>query len=95
MSNSEVRMVQGSREYLYADLQTDRVLGEQAIALSISSTRIPEAWLTAEWVGVPARARSARVLLDGTLLPGVYNVFARITDAPEAPIIPVGKLRIS
>jgi hypothetical protein len=95
MSTSEVRLVQGTIEYLYADIRTDRVLDDQAVSMSISPTRIPQTWIAAEWVGTPARARSARILLDGSLLPGVYNVFARVTDMPEAPIIPVGKLRIS
>ncbi len=91
---NEVKMIQGSVEYLYADIRTDRVLDTQAVALSISDDDVPTAWIPAEWTGSASKFRSARILLSGTLPTGLYHVFARITDMPEAPIILVGRLRI-
>lgn len=91
---NEVKMVEGSIEYLYADIRTDRIIDAQAVSMSISDSDDPTAWQTAEWVGRASKFRSARILLDGTLPEGLYNVFARITDNPEVPIIHVGRLRI-
>lgn len=91
---SEVKIVQGSVEYLYADIRADRVLDTQAVFISISDTTGPDAWEPAQWVGSPGRYRSARLLLDGSLVPDLYSVFVRILDTPEAPITEVGKLRI-
>lgn len=90
----EVESVRGSIEYLYADLRADDVLDTQAVSISISPTNAPGDWTAATWVGNPGKVRTARVLLDGTLTPDLYHVFARITDAPEAPIISLGRLKV-
>lgn len=96
MAWSEVKMVEGSVEYLYADIRTDRVLDQQSVVMNVSDTDDPgTTWRDAEWVGPPGKFRSARILIDGNLSEGVYYIFAKITDAPEVPIIPVGKLRIT
>lgn len=92
---NEVRMVQGSVEYIYADIRTDRLLDTQAVSMAVALDGSPAVWQSAEWVGPASKFRSARILLDGALARGVYTVYARITDAPEAPIIEVGKLRIT
>jgi hypothetical protein len=96
---SEVKMVQGSIEYLYADIRADRVLDTQAVAMCVTPDTTPstasDAWRSAAWTGPVGKYRSARILVDGDLPRGLYNVFARITDMPEAPIIPVGKLRVT
>jgi hypothetical protein len=92
--SSETSVVRGSREYLYADIRTDRVLDAQAVVMSVSSTAAPSTWQSAEWTGSPGKFRSARILLDGTLPAGRYYVYARITDNPEAPIIEVGRLTV-
>lgn len=86
--------MQGSIEYIYAELTTDRVLNDQLVSIAITASSSPQSWMGAQWVGDAGKYRAARVLLDGTLAKGRYNVFARITDHPEAPIIKVGRLKI-
>lgn len=94
MRTSEVEVIQGSREYLYADIRADRTLNTQVVELSISPVNTPMGWITATWVGTPGKFRAAQIMLDGTLIPDLYYVFARITDSPEVPIIAVGRLRV-
>lgn len=91
----ELKIPEGSIEYLYADLRADRLLNTQAVSMLITSKTVPGVWVAAQWTGTPSRARSARILLDGTLARGTYSVYARITDIPEAPIISVGQLKIT
>lgn len=90
-----LEIIQGSTEYIYADIRADRVLDTQAVTISVSPTNEPGAWVSAAWVGAPGKFRSARLLLDtSTLAAGGYWVFAKITDTPEAPIIFVGRLHV-
>lgn len=91
---SEVRVISGSVEYLYADIRADHVLGTQAVEMSLSNDATPGPWVAAEWVGDPGKYAAARVLLDGTLTPGIYNVYVKISDQPEVPIIFAGRMRI-
>ena len=93
-TTGELKIVQGSIEYIYAELSADRMLDDQAISMAVTTAASPGSWVAASWVGEPGFYREARILLDGSLTPGRYNVFARISDQPEAPIINVGKLRI-
>lgn len=90
-----VKVVRGSVEYLYADIRTDRVLDTQPVAFAFTTAANPSSWISGSWVGSPGEFRSARVLMDGSLTPGLYNVFARITDNPEAPVFQVGRLRVT
>lgn len=94
---TEIEIPQGSVEYLYADVTCDRILDEQPVALAIATviTSVDaDEWEEAEWVGDPDNARSARLLLDGSLPAGKYQVFVRITDTPEVPIVKAGTLRV-
>jgi hypothetical protein len=90
----EVKVPIGSVEYLYVDIKTDRQLDSQAVEIALSVDLPPTVWLSAEWQGSAGTFRSARVLLDGTLAKGVYDIWARITDNPETPIIHAGRLRV-
>lgn len=90
----EVKVPVGSVEYLYVDIKTDRLLDTQAIEVAFSVDLPPTLWHTASWQGDPGKFRSARVLLDGSLAKGVYDIWARVTDNPETPIIHAGRLRI-
>lgn len=92
---SEVKVVAGSVEYLYADIRADHNIGTQAVAMSVSTSEAPGTFATAEWVGTPGKYAAARVLLDGSLTAGLYHVFVKITDTPEIPIIYVGRLRVT
>lgn len=94
MRLQEIEVIQGSREYLYADIRADRTLNTQVIELSISPVNTPMSWTPATWVGQAGKFRAAQIMLDGTLVPDLYYVFARITDSPEVPIIAVGRLRV-
>lgn len=92
---SEVKVVEGSVEYLYADIRADHSIGTQAVAMSVSATTTPNTFTDAEWVGDPGKYAAARLLLDGSLAAGLYHVFVKITDSPEIPIIYAGRLRVT
>lgn len=92
--STEIEMEQGSIEYLYADVNSDIVLDEQPVEMAIATTVTTAVWKSAAWVGDAGLARSARLLLDGTLTAGKYQVFVKVHDAPEVPIIHAGTLKV-
>lgn len=92
---SETTIVLGSKEYLYVDLTADQSLVDQTVEVAITTGVADAVWQPAEWQGQAGLSRSARILLDGTLAAGRYNVFVRLTDLPEVPILNAGKLRVT
>lgn len=87
-------MPQGSVEYLYVDVTSDVTLSAQPVAMKVAPTVTQGTWLAAEWMGTEGLTRSCRILLDGTLTAGKYDIFVKITDNTEIPIINAGVLRI-
>lgn len=92
--SSDISVASTSIEYLYVDVSTDVTLDVQPVAVGIGTTVEDVTWHDATWQGEAGTDRSARILLDGTLEPGVYRVFVRITDSPEIPVVKAGVLRV-
>lgn len=92
--STEIEMEKGSIEYLYADVVSDVTLDQQVVEMALAETLASVTWLPAAWMGASGLARTARVLLDGTVAEGKYQVFVKIHDNPEVPIIKAGTLRI-
>lgn len=92
--STEIEMEQGSVEYLYADVVSNTVLGTQPVEFAIATTVTTAVWKAGAWEGDPGQARTARVLLDGTLPAGKYQIFVKVHDNPEIPIIKAGTLKV-
>lgn len=93
MSDTTIEIPLGSVEYLYADLTGD-ILLDGTVEMALGGAPDAVTWEPADWVGDVGMSRSARVLLDGSLAQGTYNVWARVTDTPEAPIIKCGRVKV-
>lgn len=87
--------IQGSKDYLVIKI-TDTTGIELADDLPIEvSIDHGTTWAAAEWTGVAAVKRSARLLLDTAAMPkGAYLVQARLTDTPTRPIVVAGSFRV-
>lgn len=91
---SDVEMVTGSVEYLHVDVTCDVVLDQQPVEIGLGSTVDKATWTSAAWEGDAGTTRTCRILLDGSLAASKYNVFVKIHDTPEIPIVRAGVLRI-
>lgn len=92
---TETEIVKGSVEYLYVDVTGDVVLDSQPVRLAFATTLTSSStWVDATWMGSAGTSRSCRYLLDGLLAVGKVNIFVKITDSPEIPIIKAGTLRV-
>lgn len=94
MSDTVIEIPVGSIEYLYADIEGDVVLDAQPVAIGLGGAPNTTTWREAGWIGIAGTARTARVLLDGTLGVASYPIWVKVTDNPEVPIIHCGKLKI-
>jgi len=83
----------GTVEYLEATVTADVVIADDD---PVAFTFDRETFHTAEWTGIAGNTRTCRVLLDDTLLPAApaSDVYVRVTDNPEIPLIPAGTLLI-
>jgi hypothetical protein len=98
------RTTVSSVEYVSAwvDSHATVTLSGQPVALLIQPHSVPPdvtpVWRTATWVGSPGNARAAQILVGpGTanVIPqGEYDVWAKVTDVPEVPVILCGRLTI-
>lgn len=91
---TEIEIVQGSVEYLFADVTADRTLDSQPVGIAIDTSTDGAVFADATWIGEAGLTRTCRLLLDGTLNVGKYGVWVKITDSPEIPIIKAGSLRV-
>ncbi len=90
-----ISIPEGSVEYLNVDITADVTLDTQPVSVAVSrSTPTGTDWQAAEWAGTAGTTRTARVLYTADT-PGLYAVWARITDNPETPIIRAGTLSVS
>lgn len=92
-----VKMERESEEYLRVSVTASVTLSFQPVELAITSgAERPSTWMPGEWEGEPASTRIARVEPGWAigLAPGTYVVWARVTDAPEIPVINAGKLAL-
>lgn len=95
-------LIFGSQEYLKVTITGDVELDAQPVYFAViaASAVHPEDtdWVEAEWTGVKGLSRVARLLLgeDGYAIePGEYQVFAKVIDNPEEPVMAAGYLTIS
>jgi len=84
--------VRGSIEYLEVQIEADVELNVQAVRFTFDRVT----FFDAEWAGDPGTTRTARLLLDDSMLPDAITtpVFVTITDNPETPLIPAGTLTV-
>jgi hypothetical protein len=98
------RIPSGSVEFLSVWVDTDGVatLSSQPVAIALTPLRSdPDddtTWRGASWAGSAATARSAAILIGpGTsheIDAGKYEVWVKVTDNPETPIVHAGRLTI-
>ncbi len=85
----------GSKEFLSVPvtLTGDAVPVNPTVHMAVIPVRthpVATDWRVAQWL-----TTRARILLDGTLAPGVYGVWVRVTDVDEVPIRYAGQLTIT
>lgn len=98
------RLTTGSVEYLgvWIDSAGTVTLSTQSVDIAIQPRRTPPngatTWVAAAWTGAPGNARAASILIgpgtDNPTPAGTYDVWARVTDTPEVPEIPCGRLTV-
>lgn len=87
----------GTEEFITATAVADRTLAAQTVEIAISrgDTHV---WLPAEWIGDPATTRKARtvdtVVFGDDYPRSTYEVFVRVSDSPEVPIMRAGVIKI-
>lgn len=77
-------------------------LSSQAVAFTfttkVGSPSEDATWRGATWIGSPGTARAATILIgpgtSNVIAKGSYNVYARVTDTPEIPVVLVGRLTV-
>ncbi len=85
-----ISIPEGSVEYLNVDITADVTLDTQPVDIRVGSG----AWQIAAWTGTAGTTRTARLLYTANT-PGLFAVWARITDNPETPVIRAGTLSVS
>lgn len=94
MSDERI-LYSGTVQYLRANLTANDVLDAQPVEFSLDRTT----WYAGLWAGDPGTTRTAEILLGGPDFPTpqagrTYEIFVRITDNPEIPIMSVGLVQI-
>ena len=89
---SDRLIYRGTTEYISAQITGDTTLNTQTVEMSFDRTT----WLTAEWVGTAGTTRTCRILASATNLPtdANFDVWVRITDTPEIPVLRAGHVQI-
>jgi hypothetical protein len=85
----------GTKEYVKAQLTSDRTLGAQTVEVKVGSA---DAWRPAQWTGSAGLTNTLRTssLVDFTsIVTGAHHVYVRFTDSPEIPIVDVGQILVS
>jgi hypothetical protein len=101
---TERRITSGSTELVsvWIDSNETVTLSAQTVVIAFQPRRVEPngdtTWRAATWVGSAGTARAARLLIGpatSNVIPlGEYDVWAKITDNPEIPEVPCGRLRI-
>lgn len=79
-----------STEYLQVAFTASVTLDQQPVELAVVEPGArpgDEDWIAAEWVGQAATSRTARILIDDGTHVGLRNVYGRVTDDPEVPVL--------
>lgn len=84
--------VRGSTEYLEYAVTANVPLDSQVVEITFDR----DTFHTAAWIGDIGTTRTCQVLISDAELPAdsAVDVFIRITDTPEIPLIPAGTLTI-
>lgn len=100
MSNA-LRIPVSSAEYLKISVTANVSLTSQPVHVAIVAARDrpdPGDWQAAAWAGNAGTTRTAQLMIGpGTanvLTLGEYDIWARVTDTPEIPTDPAGRLTI-
>lgn len=93
MSDDRI-MYAGTVQYLRATLSADDVLVDQTVEFSFDR----QTWYPGTWAGSQGTTRVAEILL-GQDLPTpqagrIYEVFVRLTDNPQIPIMSAGLVQV-
>lgn len=83
----------GTEEYLTVTVTATVELNTQAVAFRFGTTG---AWITAAWTGTADERRQARALMTAANLPaaGTYDLYVRVTSAPETPVVVAGQVTV-
>lgn len=99
---TDVRIPQGSKEYVSATVTADVTLNAQTVEVAIrdGSQGAAFVWLPAQWVGPSGTTRQCRTTspVDFTAVAyptTPYEVYVRVTDSPEIPIVHAGTLLVT
>lgn len=95
-----ITWVRGTTEYLKYLVEADVELDAQPVYFTFDRDD-PDAFITAEWAGSDVEVagrhkRVARALVDDSELPasGYAQVFIKVTDNPEIPLIAAGPINV-
>lgn len=101
MSATNAEIVFGSVQYLKVTVRGDITLDQQEVTVILADPGVrPDVAdeQAATWVGTAGTTRVCQVLI-GTpggydVQPGEYEVYVRIFDNPEIPLIPAGMVTV-
>lgn len=80
-----------SIELVPVTVQIDGAPVTEGFTLALTAGRDrPSAWVAPTVIGA-----SVGWLLDGTLAPGTYSLWAKVVAAPETPVIDLGRIAIT
>ena len=82
----------GTTEYVSATVYAEVTLSAQAVHFSFDRST----WIAATWQGTAATQRQARALINAGNLPvaGTYDLYVRVNDGTEIPILSAGKVTV-
>ena len=82
----------GTTEYVVVTVYTSVTLDAQAVHFSFDRS----VWVAAAWLGTAATQRQARALINAGNLPaaGTYDLYVRVNDGTEIPIMSAGKVTV-
>ena len=98
---SAIRIPVSSTEYLKVSITADVTLSAQTVDIAIIPARgrpVALDWKPAAWTGSPGTTRAAMILIGpGTanvIALGEYDVWTKVSDNPEVPTDPAGRLTV-
>ena len=82
----------GTTEYVTATVYAGVTLDAQAVHLSFDRST----WIAATWIGSAATQRQAKALINAGNLPvaGTYDLYVRVNDGTEIPVMSAGQVTV-
>lgn len=95
----EIEIPRGSAEYVKAVVTADVNLS-MTVEMALTKTGAAHTWLPAEWTGSVGLTRTARTTAAQTFSTAnypasSYQVYVRLTDTPELPIVKAGTVKVT